>query len=147
MGSAHYITFVGRWGCQTARFDVMILAQTLEVLPRALRYASSKHELLSKFCGTPSVAFVQKLRTIPNDRAVFRKDEPITEQGIKPQPAGFFDGGFVVGVTVTTQYTDGAGLVGLLQDRAVDINEDHWTEIRTLLREACDLLAGELNGL
>jgi len=63
----------------------------------------SKRTLLSQLWAAPSVAFVQKLRTIPNDGAVFRKDERITEPGIKSQPADFFDGGFVVGVTVTTQ--------------------------------------------
>ena len=66
-----------------------------------LSYAG--YQLLSQLCAAPSVAFVQKLRTIPNDRAVFREDEWITKQGIKSQPAGSFDGGFVVGVTVTSQ--------------------------------------------
>jgi hypothetical protein len=48
-------------------------------------------------------AFVHKLRTLPNDRAILRKDEGINEQAIKFQPDGLFDSSFVVRVTVTTQ--------------------------------------------
>jgi hypothetical protein len=83
--------------------------------------------------------------TFPNDRAVIRKDEWAYEQEIKSQQSGFFDGSFVVRVTVTAQKSDAVGSVGLAQYRAVGIHQYHWAEIRTLLPESFDLLASELD--
>lgn len=108
--------------------------------------STMKCKLLCRLCTTPSVAFFQKLWALPNDRAVFRKNEWTREQGIKSRTAGFFDGSFVVGVTVTAPKSDAVGFVGLLQYRAIGIHENHRTEIRTLLPASCDLLASELDG-
>jgi len=67
----------------------------------SLEFAESKLRL-SPVRANPT-AFVHKLRALPNDRAILRKDEGINEQAIKFQPDGLFDSSFVVGVTVTTQ--------------------------------------------
>ena len=100
---------------------------------------------LSQLCAPPSVAFVQNLRTLPNDRAIFGNDEWIDEQEITSQPSGFFDGSFVVVVMVTTQKRDAIGFVGLLQYRAIGIHENHGAEIRTLLLKSSDFLASKLD--
>jgi formate dehydrogenase beta subunit len=97
--------FIGVDGWRTSGYrpNPNLITSFMPILTRPLSQRTRRTiSVLSQLCAAPSVAFVQKLRTIPNDRAVFRKDERITEQGIKSQPAGFFDGGFVVGVTVTT---------------------------------------------
>lgn len=44
-------------------------------------------------------ALFQKLCTVPNNPAVFRKDQWIDEQRVKSQPSGFSSSGLIFGIT------------------------------------------------
>jgi hypothetical protein len=66
---------------------------------------------------------------------------------IKLQSKNFFNGSFVISVKVTTQEIDRVGFIRLPRYWAIGTHENHRTEIWTLLPEARDLLAGELDGL